>query len=291
MDGVLGFARAFDYWYARFLEEKAIPRYRSNIVARINPFIRPIDCFRLDARESAERIVDDYVRRNFVTASGWALEELATAASPNAQKSMAVGVDLQKFQTGSNDHHFYVLKSGPITRNSDILDALKRNARDAESRVRQRRGTGSVTANYVVMYGKLTTTHKDGVRRPSSAQFWAEILDLPVPDAIGLLTAMAEEAPRHMRNDAVKRHVSALKVLVADYIAERDSGQVDWKFIAKRNMLPKKEWSAEDRDRHLRALQGLEIQGFKDLTCAADSEDTERSPLVGGEVQGPNDQH
>lgn len=278
---VRGFAQKFDFWFSDFLATRALPKYRSNIVARINPFIRPIDCHGLDAPRTADRIVEDYVRRNFVTAGGWALEDLARLASPTAYKGPTPGVDLERHDHDDDTHYFYVMKSGPITRNSDILAALKRHTREAQGRVSQARDQTRAVPNYVVAYGKPNTTFKDGIRRPSSAQFWSEIMDLPEEDAIALLAAIAAEAPNHMRLADAERHTAALKLLVAEYIAEPYTGEsasddVDWEFIAKRNMLPRREWKEEDRARHTRATNALARSGY----CAAvpDEEPREAHP-------------
>lgn len=283
--GVRGFVAAFDYWYIRFLEEKAIPRYRTNIIARINPFIRRIDCDGLTSSDTAERIVDIYSERNFVTAGGWALEALARRASPDAQKSPAEGIDLQRYDSLADSYNLYVIKSGPITRNSDIINALKQNAREAQSRLRQEHADGSVTANYAVAFGVLKTTDKDGVRRPSSAQFWGEILgDLAEDDAIEMALAMVAESATIMRHSEASSHLEALKLLVADYIARRDDDDVvDWEFIAKRNMRDRKEWKTEDAQRHSRAAQKLKDSGYGPVADAAGADDAGQVAVLDGE--------
>jgi hypothetical protein len=272
--GVRGFVNAFDYWYIRFLEEKAIPEYRKNIIARINPFVRRIACDGLTAKEAASRIVDVYAERNFVTAGGWALEELAAQAGPGVQKSAAEGIDLQGHDTTTDTHALYVLKSGPITRNADIINALKRNAREAEGRLRQAQGTASVTANYATAFGTLATTFKDGVRRPSSAAFWSEILRLPEEKAIDLAIAMVAEAAGIMRHSEASSHLRALKLLVADYIAMRgDVSTVDWEFLAKRNMQGRTAWREEDLRRHAQAKELLSASGYRAVAAAAGERD------------------
>jgi Type II restriction endonuclease EcoO109I len=278
--GVRGFVEAFDYWYIRFLEEKAIPQYRTNIVARINPFIRRIDCDGLSAEQTAERIVGTYAERNFVTAGGWALEEMAARAGLGVQKSPAEGIDLQRYDPANNDHHLYVVKSGPITRNSDILSALKTNARHAEGRLRQAQGTAAVTANYATAFGTLKTTIKDGVRRPSSGMFWSEILDLREDKAIDLAVAMVAEAASVMRHSEASDHLRALELLVADYIARRDDdGVVDWEFIAKRNMQDRSAWKREDEERHTRAKARLTESGYGHEIASAGTRDDQDSEV------------
>lgn len=259
--GVRGFASAFDYWYARVLREKSVPKYRSLVIARINPFVRRIELDGLDAKATAWRLVEDYNSRNFVTAGGWALEALAGAASTDAQKSPAEGIDLQRLDVATGDYHLYVLKSGLVTRNSDIVKALKRNARQAEKLLKQSKGT-VVHANWVVLAGKTSSTFEDGVARPSSAEFWGAMLGLDEQRAVDTALAMAAEAGRLVRQDA-NDHVDALKVLVGDYICDREDPQsVDWEFIALRNMSVKKGWQQRDRQRHAQALKALAATGY-----------------------------
>jgi len=261
--GVREFTRAFDYWYGRVLREKSVRNYRSLVIARINPFVRRIELDGLDTTATAWRLVEDYNSRNFVTAGGWALEALAGAAGDNVQKSPAEGIDLQRFDVGTGDYHLYVLKSGLVTRNSDIVKALKRNARQAERLLRQSHGTGAVHANWVVLAGKTRSSFEDGVNRPSSAEFWAAMLGLDERRAVDTALAMAAEAGRLVRRDA-SEHVDALKTLVSDYIARRDDDEtVDWEFIALRNMSEPEGWRAEDRQRHQRALQALADTGYE----------------------------
>lgn len=259
--GVRGFVEAFDYWYIRVMRE-AVPNYRNLIIKRINPFIRRVEFGDSGSSFVASKLVEDYNSRNFVTAGGWALEELASAASPEAQKSSAEGIDLQRFEPHSGDYFLYVLKSGLVTRNSDIVKALKRNARQAEKLLKQGRSTGAVHANYVILAGKTSSTFEDGVRRPSSAEFWGEILDLPEESAVELALAMAAEAGRMVQSDA-SEHVEALKLLVETYLRHPDDPSlVDWEFIAKRNMSKPATWKSEDKARHLAALAALTATGY-----------------------------
>jgi hypothetical protein len=259
--GVRGFAGAFNYWYTRVVRE-AVRDYRNLIIKRINPFIRKIQLDSLDPHEAARRLVEDWENRNFVTAGGWALEALASDASPDAQKSAAEGIDLQRFDPATGDHYLYVLKSGLVTRNSDIVKALKRNSRQAERLLRQGRSTGTIYANWAVLAGKTSSTFEDGVRRPSSAEFWGEMFGLDQDSAVALALAMAAAAGPLIRSD-VEEHLRALQTLVADYIASReDNHEVDWEFIAKRNMQTPENWRTEDRARHKRALSRLAATGY-----------------------------
>jgi len=274
--GVRGFVEAFDYWYIRVIRE-AVPKYRDLIIKRINPFIRRIEFEGQSVGACADRLVEDYNSRNFVTAGGWALEELAVRAGADSQKSSAEGIDLQRTDPDTGEYHLYVLKSGLVTRNSDIVNALKRNARQAEKLLRQGRATFKVYANYAILAGKTQSTFEDGVRRPSSAEFWGEILGLPDDQAIDLALAMAAEAGRLVRRDAAE-HIDAMKLLIRIYLdyPER-SGEVDWEFIVTRNMRPPTIWRAEDRRRHKRALElldstGYQIQTKRDRQAAAIAE-------------------
>lgn len=274
--GVRGFADAFDYWYTRVIRE-AVPAYRNLIIKRINPFVRRLQLDGLDATTAARRLVEDYDSRNFVTAGGWALEALASDASRDAQKSPAEGIDLQRFDPEANTYHLYVLKSGIVTRNSDIVSALKRNSRQAERLLRQGRSTGAVVANWAVVANKTSSTFEDGVRRPSSAEFWGEVLALDESEAVDLALAMAGVAGRLVLNDA-ERHLKALKILVADYVAERENAAVvDWEFVARRNMQTPDRWRSEDSERHARASQCLAATGYQLATrssrSAADESD------------------
>jgi hypothetical protein len=259
--GVRGFVKAFDYWYIRVMRE-AVPDYRNLIIRRINPFIRTIELEGCSAEAAADKLVEDYNNRNSVTAGGWALEEMAVAASPVAQKGSAVGIDIQRFQPETGAYHLYVLKSGLVTRNSDILKSLKRNARQAEKILLQGRSTGVVQANYAIAAGKTSSTFEDGIRRPSSAEFWGEVMALEPYEGVELAFAMAAEAGRLVRRDASK-HIKAMKLLVCEYLAsEQDRNTVDWDFIRLRNMQAKEAWQAEDRRRHKDALQVLAATGY-----------------------------
>lgn len=65
--GIRGFVSAFDFWYIRVVRG-AVPKYRPLIIARINTFIRSWELEGLNAQQAAARLVEDYARRNFVTA-------------------------------------------------------------------------------------------------------------------------------------------------------------------------------------------------------------------------------
>lgn len=241
---------------------EAVPEYRKLIVMRINPFVRRIECDGMDVAETARRLVEDYNSRNFVTAGGWAIEALAASGRPEVHKSGIAGIDIDRFDPATGEYHLYVLKSGLVTRNSDIVNALKRNARTAEKQLRQSRQTKSVRANYAIAAGKTSSTFEDGVWRPSSGEFWGQMLDLPEADAVELALAIAAAAGGLVRRDA-DEHIEALKLVVGDYIATRgDEEVVDWEFIATRNMQTTATWRAEDKLRHGRAMAALGASGY-----------------------------
>lgn len=258
--GVRGFVAAFDYWYIRVMRD-AVPDYRNLIIKRINPFIREIEFEGCNVDQAADRLVEDYNSRNFVTAGGWALEEMAVATSPTSQKGSAEGIDIQRHNPETGAYHLYVLKSGLVTRNSDILKSLKRHARQAEKILLQGRTTGRVEANYAIAAGKTSSTFEDGIRRPSSAEFWGEMMGLEPSEGVELAFAIAAEAGRLVRRDASK-HIMAMKLLVREYISAEDRVYVDWRFIKARNMQAKHSWQEEDRGRHRRAMGVLASTGY-----------------------------
>lgn len=258
---VRGFVGQFDFWYTRVMRA-AVGAYRDLIIKRINPFIRRIEFDGLGPTEAAAKLVEDYNARNFVTAGGWALEALAIHISASAQKSTAAGIDLQRVDTVSGDYHLYVLKSGLVTRNSDILSSLKRNARQAERLLRQGNSRTNVHAHYAIVAGKTESSFEDGISRLSSGEFWSHMTNLPEADAVELVLAVAAEAGRLVRRDA-SDHIKAMKLLVTDYIAQRDDDSVvDWEFLAKRNMQIRSEWKADDVERHRRAMERLAKTGY-----------------------------
>ena len=258
---VNGFEEVFNYWYIRVMRE-VVGKYRSVLIPRINPFIRRIQYEGLDCPTFAAKIVEEYNNRNFVTAGGWALERLARSVNPQFQKSAAQGIDLQRSDAATSEYHLYVLKSGLVTRNSDIVAALKRNSRSAEKLLRQSDPAAKVTSHWVIAAGKTTSTFEDGVNRPSSAAFWAELMNLPEDQAVDLALAIASEAGRLIRSDA-SEHSEALQTVVAAYLTDpNDPARVDWTFLKKRNFQPKPLWAAEDRLRHARALEALKATGY-----------------------------
>lgn len=265
---VNGFTEQFEYWFTRVIAD-AVHKYRQLIVRRINSFIRPIEFDGLATSDVASRLVSDYVNRNFVTAGGWAIEKmaLAIAGSVGASKASSRGIDIERTDASGN-RHLYVLKSGKVTRNSDILSKLKQHAKDAEKLIRQGGSKVGVFANYVVAAGNVNSTFEDGINRPSSGTFWAEITGLPEDKALSLVSAIARTAGKMVtRNTDV--HIGALVTLVQDYIASReDADKVDWEYLFKITMTEKPSWAAEDTKRHKSASAVLEATGYK-LTPAS----------------------
>lgn len=265
LSAIRGFQEQFDYWYIRVMRN-AVRKYRTVVIGRINPFIRRIECEGLSPAATAERLMQDYNSRNWVTAGGWALEEMARRIGPGSQKSAARGIDIQRYDAAADTHHLYVVKSGTVTRNSDILDALKKNAQQAEKLLRQGASRAKVVANYAIAAGKTTTTFEHGIRRPASAEFWGEMMGLPPYKAVDMILEIAAEAGRRVKSDA-SVHIGAMQLLVEDYILARaDPTTVDWDFLAKRTMQDKTDWVAEDRERHRRAMARLEATGYKIAT-------------------------
>ncbi|HVU73085.1 MAG TPA: PmeII family type II restriction endonuclease [Mycobacteriales bacterium] len=261
--GVLGFVERFDFWYARVMAN-AVHEYRKLIVARINPFIRSAELGHLGVADAARQLVGDYARRNFVTAGGWAMEELAIEASPRLHKSATRGIDAEWFDNDNNAHHLYVLKSGTVTRNSDILASLKRHGRQAEQLLRQGRNKPAIHVTYGILAGKRSSSFADGVERPASAALWAEILGMDEEPAIELATAMANAAGRLMTTGSAVRHISALETLVAAYIENpKEPEAVDWEFIARHNLRAKPTWAKEAAVRQERALAALAATGYE----------------------------
>jgi hypothetical protein len=197
--------------------------------------------------------------------------------NPAFQKSAAEGIDLQRSEPHSSAYHLYVLKSGLVTRNSDIVKRLKQNSRSAEKLLRQSDPSAKVTSNYVIAAGKNTTTFEDGVRRPSSAEFWAEATGLPEEKAVELVLAIATEAGRLVTRDASK-HIKALSTLVETYLADlSDPRKVDWQFLKRRLFREKAAWAAEDRERHQRALNALQAIGYAETKQVAQESAAEDS--------------
>jgi hypothetical protein len=260
--GVRGFVEAFDFRYIQVIR-KSVKKYRSVIIQRINPLIRRFQLEELSAADVANRLIGDWAARNFVTAGGFAIEALAVGVSSEAQKSGTEGVDLQVFDQASATYHLYVLKSGLVTRNSDILKALKANSRKAEKILRGDKSVMGVTANYAIASGKTSSTvFEDGVQRLSTQDFWAHMTGLPPQRAVDLTLAMAAEAGRLVRQDA-KESLKALQILVQCYLGDsNDPTKVDWPWVERRTMLEKQAWKEEDKARNATAVAALAAAGY-----------------------------
>jgi hypothetical protein len=258
---VEGFAHQFHYWYTRVMAN-AVHDYRRLIVARINPFVRQVEFQGQSAEAVSERLVLDYSNRNFVTAGGWAIEKMAIALGSNNAKAAAEGIDLHRIDPETGDQHLYVIKSGTVTRNSDILKALKTHAQKAEKLINQGGGKNRVFANYAVATCATSSTYHDYIFRPSSAQFWSEISDLEPSKALDLVREIARAAGRVIKMDS-KPHTDAIRLLTATYIeTEPGSNEVDWVFIFDRNMRERSSWASEDEARHKRARDALKATGY-----------------------------
>lgn len=258
---VAEFAGQFDYWFTRVIAQ-SVARYRPLIVGRINALIRPIEFDGLDADAVAARLVSDYVNRNFVTAGGWAIERMAIAIADatGGGKASSRGIDLER--SDAKGRHLYVIKSGKVTRNSDILSKLKQHARDAEKLIRQGGAKIAVFANYVVATGATSSTFEDGIHRPSSGEFWSEVTGLPEPKALALVAEIAKAAGLQVTRNT-DAHIGAMVTLVRAYLSsEAEPAKVDWQFVFKLTMTKKEGWAAEDKVRHARALAALAATGY-----------------------------
>lgn len=265
-----GFTEQLEFWFTRVIAG-AVGKYRPIIIRRINGFIRPIEFEGLSADEVTKRLVSDYVNRNFVTAGGGAIEKMAIAIGATGAKAAAKGIDLHRIDANGN-HHLYVIKSGKVTRNSDILGKLKQHSREAEKLLKQGGAKIGVFANYVVASGAINSTFEDGIYRPSSGAFWAEITGLPEAKALALVLEIARAAGiRVTRN--TDAHIDALNTLVKSYIEDPVApGKVDWPFLFKVTMTEKKGWQEEDAARHERALAALVATGYAVVAYVQDEE-------------------
>ena len=261
-DAVTGFAGPFAYWFTRVIAE-AVSDYRKLVVRRVNVLVRPIEFDGLAVSDVAERLVSDYVNRNFVTAGGWAIEgmAIAIAGATGGRKSSSRGIDLESTDSAGN-RHLYVIKSGTVTRNSDILDNLKKHARNAEKLIRQGGAKINVSAHYAVATGATNASFEDGINRPSSGEFWSDITGLPEPKALALISEIAKAAGRQVTRDT-DPHIGALVTLVQAYISDPAAPDlVDWPFVFKLTMTKKETWVAEDKERHGRAMAALTATGY-----------------------------
>lgn len=255
------FAGQFDYWFTRVIAQ-SVSKYRLTVVRRINALIRPIEFDGLTAAEVSARLVSDYVNRNFVTAGGWAIEKMAivVAGSVGGTKASSRGIDLER--ADSAGRHLYVIKSGTVTRNSDILSKLKQHARDAEKLIKQGGAKIAVFANYVVAAGATASSFEDGIHRPSSGEFWSEVTGLSQPKALALVAEIAKAAGLQVTRNT-DAHIEALIVLVRSYISDPERPDaVDWPFLFKLTMTKKEAWVGEDKLRHQRAMAELSATGY-----------------------------
>lgn len=243
------YVRQFDWWYGKQWHT-ILPDYVKRIVRRINPFVRRAQHGDCSSHALAEAVVGDWDSRNFVTAGGQALEALAIAIGKNCQKAIAEGVDVQRTEPADPSKlHLYTVKSGAVTRNTDIVSKMKINLRKAEKLARQSPGIGTVRLNYATCVGTLATTLADGVYRPSSAQFWSEVMELPEDKAVRLLWTVTESAAQWIRWP--ERNRRALVEEVAAYVGTaEDPERVDWEFLVRVVTQPPTAYKAEHVRRH-----------------------------------------
>jgi hypothetical protein len=278
---VEAYVEKFDFWYIRVMKG-AVPQYRSVIIQRINPLIARVRYEGLDCESFAVRLVADYNARNIVTAGGWAIDVLPPSLNYAYYKLTAGGIDLERREPEQNAHRTYILKSGPVTRNFDIVRSLKQHSREAERLLRQNNSKVNVTMNYIVAAGKNSSTFKDGVHRPSSAEFWAEVTDLGEQQAVDLVVAIANEAGRLVQSDA-SEYILALRTLLGTYLADpTDPTRVDWTYLKRRLFSQRPSWAAEDRQRHQAALAALKTTGFGAVSKVAAAAAREEAALDSG---------
>lgn len=240
----------------------AVKDYRKLVIARINPFVRGIEYQGLGAQDVGRNLVRDYANRNFVTAGGWAIEKMAIALGSKNAKAAALGIDLHKIDPVTGTQHLYVIKSGTVTRNSDILAGLKRNAEGARRLLVQGGSKVNVIANYAVAAGATSSTYSDNIYRPSSAAFWSEVTELPEDKAMLLAYEISKAAANMIRREA-QPHIEAMESLVSSYIKTPEfEEKVDWSFIFDRTMKDKKLWQKQDADRHKAGWASLLASGY-----------------------------
>jgi len=260
--GVRAFVATFDFRYIQVIR-KSVAKYRQVIIERVNPLIRRFQLEQMGASAVAGVLVTDWAARNFVTAGGFAIEALAIAVGADAEKSATEGIDIQRRASDGSTYNLYVVKSGAVTRNSDILKALKTNSRKAEKILRGDKSVVGVTANYAIAAGRTApTSFEDGVRRPSTEDFWSELVDLEPEAAVRLVLAMATEAGRRVRQDS-EGPLQAMQILVNAYLRTSALDDTcDWAWIETRTMRERSVWVADDAARHARALLALQDAGY-----------------------------
>jgi hypothetical protein len=229
---VQAYVEEFDRWYVDQWD-RILKLYVKRVVRRANPYVRRAQHGDCTPAVLAAELVSDWDSRNFVTAGGWAMEAMAIELGQHCRKAAAEGVDIELCDPAEpSSVSLYVIKSGSVTRNTDIVGKMKDNLRAAEARLRQNKKVKHVTLNYATCVGTLATTFADGVRRPSSAAFWAEITGTEEERAMALVWAVASKAAESIVRPTRLR--DALIAQVATYVAREDApGRVDWEFLVR----------------------------------------------------------
>lgn len=246
------YVEQFDFWYTAQWTT-ILGNYVERVVRRINPYVRRAQHGDCTPEELATALVADWDSRNFVTAGGQALEAMAIDLGKDCEKAGAEGVDIERRPPRDPATvHLYVVKSGAVTRNTDIVGKMKQNLRAAARRLQQNPGVRNVVLNYATCVGTTNSTNADGVLRPSSARFWSEIMDVPEDKAMALVWAVTNAAAAVITRPEVNRR--ALVTQVAAYIANpRSPTRIDWEFLVKTVSKPPRSYRAEHGQRDTEA--------------------------------------
>jgi hypothetical protein len=251
----------FDFWYTKQWTS-ILDDYVERMVRRANPYVRRTQHGDCSPTDFAEALVSDWDSRNFVTAGGQALEAMAIAIGEHCKKAAAEGVDIERrVPADPSTVHLYVVKSGAVTRNTDIVGSMKKNLRAAGKRLMQNHGIKNVVLNYATCVGTTNSTMADGVLRPSSARFWSEITDVGEAQAMSLVWGVTEAAASSVSRPTKNR--AALVAQVASYVEDQaDKRRMDWAFLVKTVSEPTASYRAEHERRDKAARErGAAIMG------------------------------
>lgn len=242
------YVEQFDFWYTKQWTS-ILDDYVERVVRRSNPYVRRTQHGDCTPTELAEALVSDWDSRNFVTAGGQALEAMAIAIGEHCKKAAAEGVDIERREPSDpSTVHLYVVKSGAVTRNTDIVGKMKQNLRAAAKRLKQNHDIKNVHLNYATCVGTTNSTDADGVLRPSSARFWSEITGVDEAQAMSLVWAVTGAAASSVTRPVKNR--AALIAQVAAYIETTESSkQLDWGFLVQTVSEPVATYRAEHQRR------------------------------------------